>query len=194
MKRNIQILLFIFFCFIVFIIALLCFLNTSPFEPWCHEPEVFIVEGITSNELTKIIKEYYYNNKDIWVWEENIDKDYSLAFKHYSTGFDNYIFSEEDVYILINNKIYGIRIPEAEVVRIEITGIYNYKEVLKNEEKYICISNSIGEINRLNRIDENMLLIKDFENQFVQKLDVNYFWEEPSLLNVLFRKMYVYFH
>ena len=55
MKRNIQILLFIFFCFIVFIIALLCFFNTSPFEPWCHEPEVFIVEGITSNELTKII-------------------------------------------------------------------------------------------------------------------------------------------
>ena len=194
MKRKSQILLFVFLCFIVFIIALLIFFNTSPFEPWCHEKEAFIVEGITSNELTKKVKEYYYSNKDIWVWEKNIDNNYSLACKHYSTGFGKYIFSEEDVDILINNKIYSIRIPEAEVVRIEILGIYNSQEEEKRDEKYICISESIGEINRLNRIDDNLLLIKEFENQFIKKLNVNYYWEEPSFINILFRKMYIYLH
>lgn len=186
--------LFIFFCFIAFIIALLCFLNSSPNEAWCHEPEVFVVEGITSNELTERIKEYYYSNKDIWVWKKTIDGDYSLAIDHYSSGYDPYIFSGENVSILINNKIYSMTIPEAEVVRIEIMGICNSKEEIKNGEKFICMANSVGEVNRLNRTDENMLLLQEFENQFLKKLNINYLWEEPPLIDILFRKMYVFFH
>ena len=182
---------FIFICFLIGIICLFCFFNTRYFEPWCHEDESFLVYGITSEELIKKVRNYYYSNKDIWVWDKNKGNEYSLASEYYTPR--NWIPSEE-IKILINDKIYHIRIPRTEVVRIEIHGIYNSKIENRDDKKYICASGSIGEINRLNRTEENNYLVKEFEDQFIKKLDVNYIWQEPPLVNVLFRKMYISLH
>ena len=190
MKFRSKVLL-IFSCFLLGIICLLCFFNTSYFEPWCHENECFLVYGITSKELIRKVRSYYYSNKDIWVWDKNEENEYSLAFNHYTPI--NWIPSEE-IKILINDKIYHISIPETEVVRIEIHGIYNSKVENRMGKRFICTSNSMGEINRLNRSEENNYLVKEFENQFIKELDVNYILEEPPLINILFRKMYISLH
>lgn len=187
-----------FLSFFSFLIVLFCFFNTHYFEPWCYENEKFIFDAITSEELINKVRDYYCSNDDIWVWNKDNRNQYSLAFKRITTGFGENIFSEENVLILIKNKIYKIKIPTSnkmKVVRIEIEGIYDFKkEMMNNDTSVNVTSNSLEEINRLNRTEENVAFVKDFENQFVKKLDLKYLWEEPSSINILFSKMYRYFH
>lgn len=179
----------------VFLLVLFIFFNTKYFEPWCYEPECFSFDNVTSEELVEKVKTLYLADESFWVWEEENTSEYRLRYRTFTTGRDEYVLSKELLEIFIESHIISIEIPyKRACAGITVTGFCNFKTFDINNKEIVCSNETFQNVNRLTRTKEQETIIQDFENKFIKRLELDYKRDKPSLINIVFARVYLFLH